>query len=229
MSRRHRRLLIAYFIALALIIVSLFARIEAASAAKPKPVSASSAFVVGSGIPSSFAPLLPERTTADLDAIATTLAGRPIDVHCDTAASFTAAGEQDADGYVAFDTATTLALAPDGRVAIHVRQHWCLLLESLGLRTDTEDRSPNPTQWDIYPLGFQVMDPSDGAAVAILAHEATHVRLVSSDEGLVECANDRAASFAVAPYHLPGWLASRVIWGEHDHHQALPAQYRTDC
>ena len=68
-----------------------------------------------------------------------------------------------------------------------------------------------------------------GAAFLTLEHEAMHVRLDSTDEGVVECAAIRNVWQAIRLAHLPGSLAAMVLYGaqvEHDHEAGT---YRAGC
>lgn len=72
-------------------------------------------------------------------------------------------------------------------------------------------------------------DVDAGKAFESLAHEATHLRLQSTDESLVECTAYENRWQAVAPLHLAAWLARDVLAEMvYDHQSTLP-NYRQVC
>lgn len=69
-----------------------------------------------------------------------------------------------------------------------------------------------------------------GAAVQAIVHEATHLRLASGDEALVECTASRNYWPTIAAAHLPARLAGRILAAATRTHQNLQnPTYKETC
>lgn len=191
--------------------------LAAAAHAAPAPVRASSVRVVGAG-GGRTGPETPVRTLAQVEALASAVAGRPVTVSCDADGFPTPQTE----GYVTFTNGATDSV-------IHLRRGLCGPLESLGARTVGYWREQYPTVMDTNAAG-QVIDEQDGIALSVLNHEATHIATQSEDEGAVECRSFSTVGALVSAYQLPAYLATRVLRGvAWFHGTQLPAAYRTAC
>lgn len=69
-----------------------------------------------------------------------------------------------------------------------------------------------------------------GVAVQVLVHEATHLRLASGDEALVECTASANYWPTVAAAHLPAKLARRILAAaQHTHANLRDPHYKETC
>lgn len=69
-----------------------------------------------------------------------------------------------------------------------------------------------------------------GQAIQVLTHEATHLRLESGDEALVECTASRNYWPVIRSLHLPSRLAGRILAAATRTHRNLAnALYKSDC
>jgi hypothetical protein len=68
-----------------------------------------------------------------------------------------------------------------------------------------------------------------GAALLTLVHESMHVKLLSEDEGVVECSAIRNAWPTLAALHLPVWLNKELLAVMMDVHLSGTDEYRAVC
>lgn len=69
-----------------------------------------------------------------------------------------------------------------------------------------------------------------GQAVQVIVHEATHLRLASGDEALVECTASRNYWPTIAAFHLSAKLASAVLHAAlYVHRNLRNATYKQEC
>jgi hypothetical protein len=88
-------------------------------------------------------------------------------------------------------------------------------------------RHPKPApRYDVTP-NFNTYDASVG--LLTLVHEAMHVHLQSTDEGLVECSAITNIWPALASLHLPVWLNKIILIDAKSNHFDAPDQYLAVC
>lgn len=149
---------------------------------------------------------LPATAHADapgLAPMASSAAGRAITVECSVPAGAPEAG------YTYVGGNKIWLNAPACRALSHLARHdhW------LGGRTDSVDNTSLA-----------------GAAIQVLVHEATHLRLASGDEAQVECAASRNYWPIIAAFGLPARLAKSVLNAAlHIHHNLKSATYKEMC
>lgn len=79
------------------------------------------------------------------------------------------------------------------------------------------------------PGGVANLDHA-GDAVQALVHEATHLRLASGDEALVECTASRNYWPTVSAFHLSPKIAGRLLVAARRSHERIhDPRYRADC
>jgi hypothetical protein len=81
-------------------------------------------------------------------------------------------------------------------------------------------------RYDVTP-NFNTYDAAVG--ILTLAHEALHVRLQSTDEGLVECRAIQNVWPLIAALHLPVWLDKILLLDAKANHFDSPDQYLAVC
>lgn len=141
---------------------------------------------------------------AALDRLASSAAGRPIVVTCDTPTDAPEAG-------------STVV----GSSAISLNPVACRALGHLAAGDAT---------WLRGDTDHVARTAIAGAAVQVLVHEATHLRLASGDEALVECAASQNYRPTIEAGRLPTRLAGRVLAAAVSTHRNLKsAHYKETC
>lgn len=149
---------------------------------------------------------LPATAHADapgLAPMASSAAGRAITVECSVPADAPEAGWT----VVGSDRIALNATACRALSHLARRDHW------ISGRTDSVDNTSLA-----------------GAAIQVLVHEATHLRLASGDEAQVECAASRNYWPIIASFHLPARLAKSVLNAAlYTHRNLRNAAYKATC
>lgn len=141
---------------------------------------------------------------ATLDRVASSVAGRPITVTCDT--------PQDAD-----EAGSTVV----GSSSVSLNPTACRALGHLALRD---------ARWLRSETDHVANTSLAGAAVQVAVHEAMHLRLASGDEALVECTASQNYWPLIASLHLPARLAKRVLAAAlYTHRNLGDAHYKETC
>lgn len=147
-----------------------------------------------------------------LDAYASQLAGKPVAVHCLRDQSFApdllgyVKGMQHTDGTIVYDDVIRLPASTCRRL--------------VALLAGTPRPRIRDDEWEAT---------LDGQALETLTHEATHLRLSSGDEALVECETTRNWWQAVKGLRLAAHRdrdLERAM--RHAHHETLP-DYQASC
>lgn len=162
-----------------------------------------------------------------VQAAASIIAGTPVTIVCEDFSRGPAAAAVGADGSVL----GFVLPDPAGGIApvIHLPQRTCSTLRHLDrMRPGTARVS------ETFRPGGSVMLSAEGSALETLAHEATHIRLESTDEAAVECWNfdhRRAtlAAFARADVHFTRKVTDELLLGMRWLHLHLWPQYRDRC
>jgi hypothetical protein len=149
-----------------------------------------------------------------IEAYVSNAIGVPVTISCEPDASF----ELGVDGYV--------LQGGDGSIlpVIHIRQSECAAAQS----TDRK-RAKNPTQWTELSTTGQRDDEISGFALDVILHEASHIALQSTDEGVVECVSWRNRWALVNQFGLLPKVASMVAAGMTARHLNSDAERRAMC
>lgn len=142
---------------------------------------------------------------------ASTLAGQPIVISCDSDVSLGA----DA-GYV--------ILGQTGTQTIHIAKSACAAVENIEA-PGSQMRNTSA----FFTFGGKRADTDGGTGLIVIEHEVMHAVLQSADEGLVECTAFQNRWAFVRLFHFPAWIANEEMAGMAWNHSQMPAAYRTDC
>lgn len=202
------------------------------ASAVTRPVRATSAKVVRRAVAQP-APLALATLERDLGQVA----GHPVRISCDTAGvpsplDGNTLDTSDAEGQVFYEPQATL---DDGTLAplvigdvLHVLASTC---QAAVRANRVHDR--DPVSWVVFR--DRRIDEVAGHALRILLHEAFHVALQSSDEGIVECSAVSNAwplvkLLGLAPFDA-GLILGGMQWSHYQFTPDVPAEapYRAVC
>ena len=157
----------------------------------------------------------PAAADANLDVLASHLAGQPVTVSCEDPG-----GMDGAAGYVWVSSTND---APDVfDSVIHLDGYLCGWIR-VAVRYYVT--GPRVQRWAVAMDNPYFI----GGALLVLQHEALHVRMQSKDEGVVECAAARNVWNLVHSFAFPRRLEHDVYQGALDLHEAEQGAYRGVC
>jgi hypothetical protein len=149
---------------------------------------------------------------ATIATYASQIAGTPVTISCEADATFNPSW----DGYA--------LSGADGSIlhVIHVRQSICGEAENV-------DRHQDPREAAYLLFAGHRADLDAGEALETIEHEALHIRLHSTDEGVVDCSAYQNRWAFVRLFKLPERVAKMVMNGMAWMHEQRTGAYRTVC
>ena len=161
--------------------------------------------------------VVPAGASADssLDSLASSLAGQPVTVECDDAALM-----DGASGYVW--TLTSDNEPPWFESTIHLAGEYCGWIHYAQVYAGSRGRVRRFASALDNPYWI-------GSSLLLLQHEALHIRLQSTDEGVVECAAIRNVWNVARRFGFGRRLLRDVYQGARDAHASQHGSYASVC
>lgn len=176
-------------------------------------------------------------TQAVLEQRVSAYVGAPVTIVCETAAQVQAAADPNGAGFTVWGyvniTRTYLEDGTFTEVAEHVIRLRVRICNDLKRLNDKHNPNLKINSWEsVNPndQGYGPMaDLEDGRAVETLYHEATHIKLSTTDEARVECTTYQYRTQAVKGWGIAKWKQDRLYWGFKLSHYMLPPEYLINC